>query len=224
MTSTILHGDCTKVIPRLQKGSVDLVLTDPPYIVNYRSRDGRAVANDNTGIWLRPAFHAIYDLLKQDAVCICFYGWNSADLFIDAWKSAGFRIVGHFVFRKRYASSTRYARHCHEQAYLLAKGQPAIPAQPIDDVIDWTYTGNRLHPTEKSPEILKPLIRAFSAPGDVVCDPFCGSGSTLVAAELLDRRGLGIELDRCYHRSASRRLDAITSAFNHFGDASVGWK
>lgn len=219
MPSTILHGDCIDVMRRLEKESVDFVLTDPPYLVNYRSRDGRTVANDNNGEWLRPAFQGIYSLLKPDAFCICFYGWNSADLFIDAWKSAGFRVVGHIVFRKRYASSTRYVRHQHEQAYVLAKGRPPMPAEPIDDVIDWTYSGNRFHPTEKSPYTLKPIIRAFTVPGDLVLDPFCGSGSTLAAAELLDRCGLGIELDEGYYRAASSRLDALANDFGDFACA-----
>jgi site-specific DNA-methyltransferase (adenine-specific) len=58
-TSTInriLHGDCVDVIRQLPAESVDFGLTDPPYIVRYRSRDGRTVANDDNDRWLRPAF------------------------------------------------------------------------------------------------------------------------------------------------------------------------
>jgi len=77
------------------------------------------------------------------------YGWPRADLFIAAWKDAGFRIAGHIVFRKRYASKTSFLQYRHEMAYLLAKGWPQRPARPPPDVIDWTYTGNKLHPTQK---------------------------------------------------------------------------
>jgi DNA methylase len=83
---------------------------------------------------------------------------------------------------------------------------PASPPPP--DVINWTYTGNRLHPTQKPVGIFKPLIEAFTRPGDTVLDPFCGSGSTLAAAKDLDRRFIGIELDPVRHQTASRRLQA----------------
>lgn len=148
----------------------------------------------------------MHRVLKPGGFCVSFYGWNKVDLFVDAWREAGFRIVGHLVFRKRYASSARFLRYEHEQAYLLAKGEVAPPTKPIPDVIDFPYTGNRLHPTQKPVEALTPLVETFSKPGDLVLDPFCGSGSTLVAARDLDRDFLGIELSREHHHTASERL------------------
>jgi adenine-specific DNA-methyltransferase len=97
-------------------------------------------------------------------------------------------------------------RYQHECAYLLAKGQPKEPAYLIGDVIDWTYSGNRLHPTQKPLPVLLPLIETFSAPGALVLDPFAGSGSSLLSAKMLGRDYLGIELDADYQRVASQRL------------------
>jgi site-specific DNA-methyltransferase (adenine-specific) len=133
------------------------------------------------------AFSDLYRLLKPHTFCSSFNGWQAVDKFYRAWIDAGFRAVGHIVFVKDYASSERCFRGHHEQAYLLIKGRPARPAKPLEDVLPWTYTGNRMHPTEKAVPTLAPLIRTFSRPGDVVLDPFCGSGSTLVAAGLLGR-------------------------------------
>jgi site-specific DNA-methyltransferase (adenine-specific) len=53
------------------------------------------------------------------------------------------------TFINKYASRKRYLAYAHENAYLLAKGSPSFPAQPISDVIEWQYTGNKLHPTQK---------------------------------------------------------------------------
>jgi site-specific DNA-methyltransferase (adenine-specific) len=97
-------------------------------------------------------------------------------------------------------------RSCHEQAYVLAKGRPAFPDKPLDDVQPWQYTGNRAHPTEKAVSILVPLIESFSKPGDLVIDPFAGSGSTAVAAALADRRYCGIEIEESYCDLARKRL------------------
>ena len=91
--------------------------------------------------------------------------------------------------------------------YLLAKGNPSRPLQPLGDVISWDdCTGNRLHPTEKPVSVLLPLIQTYSAAQGTVLDPFAGSGSSLVAAKMLGRSYLGIELDAKYYALAIRRL------------------
>ena len=210
--NTVLLGDCIGLMRGLEADSVDFILTDPPYLVNYRDRSGRRVANDDNDRWLHPAFTEMYRVLKDESFCVSFYGWNKIDLFMAAWRAAGFRIVGHVVFRKAYASSVRFMRYEHEQAYLLAKGDPSPPRRPISDVIDWTYTGNRLHPTQKPTEALEPLIAAFCEPHGLVLDPFCGSGSTLVAARRIGRNFIGIELDAGHYVTASRRIQSAPHA------------
>jgi DNA modification methylase len=204
--NSVMHGDCVAFMRRMESESTDFILTDPPYITRYRSCDGRTVINDDNARWLRPAFTQMYRLLKNGSFCVSFYGWNNADLFISAWRAAGFRIVGHIVFRKRYASSARFLRYQHEQAYLLAKGDVTLPESPLPDVIDFPYTGNRLHPTQKPIEALRPLVRAFCKPRGTALDPFWGSGSTLVAAKDLGCNFIGIELDDAHHLTALRRL------------------
>jgi adenine-specific DNA-methyltransferase len=89
---------------------------------------------------------------------------------------------------------------------LLAKGSPARPYAPLPDVQPWHYSGNRHHPTEKAEAILRPLVATFSAPGELVLDPFTGSGSTGLACAALDRRFVGIELDETHLQTAQQRL------------------
>ena len=202
----IFNGDCIDVMQAFDTGSVDFILTDPPYVTRYRDRQGRSVANDDNGRWLKPAFAEMHRVVKDGGFAVSFYGWNKVDLFMEAWRAAGFRIVGHRVFRKQYASSSRFLRYEHEQAYLLAKGHPRRPVRTIPDVIDFPYSGNRLHPTQKPVEALRPLIEAFSRPGELVLDPFRGSGSTLAAAQALGRDWVGIELDNSHYYTATSRL------------------
>jgi adenine-specific DNA-methyltransferase len=206
LRNTLIHADCLNILPQLPASSVNFILTDPPYITRYKARDGRTVPNDDNDTWLKPAFAGMYRALERDSFCVSFYGWPHADRFLTAYRAAGFRVVGHFAFPKRYTSTTRYVRYQHECAHLLAKGYPKAPAFPIGDVIDWTYSGNKLHPTQKPLSVLLPLVDTFSAPGGLVLDPFSGSGSSLLAAKMLGRSYLGIELDPTYHGLASRRL------------------
>ena len=176
--NTILNGNCIDKMRQMPANSIDFILTDPPYLVNYRDRNGRSIQNDANTEWLRPAMREAYRILKQDRVAIMFYGWTKVDSFFAAWKDAGFRPVGHLVFRKTYSSKTGFLSYQHEQAYLLAKGRPPLPSRPIADVLDMPYSGNKLHPTQKPVAALAPLIRSFTLPGELVLDPFAGSGST----------------------------------------------
>lgn len=204
--NSVICGDCVTIMRRMESECVDFILTDPPYLCRYRSRDGQSIANDDRDDWLEPSFAEMYRVLRPGSLCLSFYGWNAADKFIGAWRAAGFRMVGHLVFTKRYASSSRFMWSKHEQAYLLTKGKTARPVKPIDDVRDWHYTGNRLHPTQKSVKVLQPLIEAFCPAGGLVLDPFCGSGSTLVAAQMTGRLSTGIELDARHYKTARIRL------------------
>ncbi len=206
--NTIFNGDCLTVLPSLPAASVNFVLTDPPYITRYKPRDGRTVLNDDNDAWLKPAFAEMYRVLQADGFCFTFYGWPHADRFMQAFRAAGFRPVGHFSFLKRHISSVGHVRSRHETAYLLAKGNPRKPLNPIEDVIEWNHnSGNRHHPTEKPVSVLLPLIQTYSQPDGLVCDPFTGSGSSLLAAKTLGRSYLGIELDADYHAIASKRLE-----------------
>jgi site-specific DNA-methyltransferase (adenine-specific) len=120
-----------------------------------------------------------------------------------------FRRSAYIVWHKSYASSVRFFRYRHKQAYVLAKGRPSLPAEPLSDVQPWIYSGNRSHPTEKAVGILKPLIEAFTKTGQVVLDPFAGSGSTLAAA-LAGRSYIGVELEAKYCELIERRLAGVS--------------
>lgn len=207
--NTILHGDCIEKMHEMPANSVDFILTDPPYLVNYRDRDGRTIQNDVSDDWLKPAMAEAYRVLKQNRMAVMFYSWNRVDRFFDAWKDAGFQPVGHIIFRKTYSSRRRFLSYQHEQAYLLAKGRPPLPKQPIADLIDMPYSGNKLHPMQKPVAALAPLVLSFTLPSELVLDPFAGSGSSCAAAALTGRKYIGVEMDEAYFQQAASRLDRV---------------
>jgi len=202
----ILLGDCCEVMAGLPDSSIDFVLTDPPYLVGYRDRSDRSIQGDTDGAWLKPAFRQMHRVLRPDSFCVSFYGWSRTDQFFEAWKAAGFRIAGHLTFPKRYTSATRLLRYQHEGAYLLAKGQPRQPEHLIGDVVDFAYSGNKRHPTQKPISALVPLIESFCPPGGLVLDPFAGSGSSCIAARSVGRSFVGVEIDPVYHQAACQRM------------------
>jgi len=209
----IITGDCLEVMQEMPAESVQCVITDPPYLVHYQSRDGRSYQNDNPqdSSWLAPAFAQVYRVLKPDSFCVSFYGFTKAEAFLAAWRQAGFDPIGHLVWVKPYASAEKFVRYHHEQAYLLAKGRPRRPRLRLPDVFEWEYTGNGLHPSQKPVMAILPLVMAYSEKGDIVLDPFSGSGTTAVAAKTLGRRYIGIELDPTYATKADERLRQMDS-------------
>lgn len=207
---TIFHADCRTVLPTFADESFDFVLTDPPYLVNYRGRwDSKRtpIAGDDRDDWLRPTFAELWRVLKPDTFCVSFYGWPASDRFVGVWKDLGFRPVSHLAFVKNVWGLGRFTRGKHETAFLLAKGRPPKPATGIADVIPWVRERNAAHPNQKPVHTLTPLLKTFAPAGGVVLDPFMGSGSTLRAAKDLGLRAVGIEIEERYCRHAAERLN-----------------
>ena len=206
----IIEGDSAHVLNTLPAGTIDLVVTDPPYLVNYQDRAGRSLRNDTNAAGVMPVFAPMARAMAANSYAICFAGWSALPQFTAAWEAAGLRIVSQIIWKKSYASRKSFTEYRHESAYVLAKGHPAKPRYPLPSVMDWVYSGNRRHPTEKAVEIITPLIRSFSSPEDLVCDPFSGSGSTCVAAALTGRGYLGIDIDPAHVTTAKARLSGVT--------------
>lgn len=206
---TIHRGDCRTVLPDLCAESIDLVLTDPPYVVRHVGRWDRKhnpIRGDDDPHWIEPVFREIFRLLKPDTLCVSFYGWPKAEHFLAAWKKVGFRLVSHLAFVKNVWGLGRLTRSGHETAYLLAKGYPPLPAQSICDTVEWVREPEAFHPHQKPVAALLPFITAYTAEGDTVLDPFMGSGSTLVAAKIAGCLAVGVEIEERYCELSARRL------------------
>src|SRR6266513_1532783 len=102
--NSVIHGDCVQILSQFPSASIDMVLTDPPYLAKYLSRSGQRIANDDQADWLQPAVAQIFRVLQLAAFCISFSGLHQLDTFMQAWRLAGFRPVGHLVFQKSYSS------------------------------------------------------------------------------------------------------------------------
>lgn len=206
---TLYHGDCREVLRGVAPESADMVLTDPPYLVSYRGRWGSEwgmIEGDSDPSWIIPAFAEIWRILKQDSLCLSFYGWPSADTFLTAWKLIGFRPVSQIVCTKNVWGLGYFTRSQHEPAYLLAKGNPRKPDAAIGDVFPWDRESAPVHPNQKPLGTISKLIATYSDHDALIVDPFAGSGTTLVAARNLGRRAIGVEIDGQYCDAAVARL------------------
>jgi len=206
---TLYHGDSLEILPQLEAETFDLVLTDPPYLVSYSGRWGselEPIEGDSDSSWVLPVFSQINRALRPDAFCLSFYGWPHAEIFLNAWRQVGLRPVSVFVLIKGRIGLGYYTRAQHEQAYLLAKGKPERPAPAISDVLDWANTPTVFHPNQKPLPAITKLVATFSNDNSFLLDPFCGSGTTLVAAQRCGVSAIGIEIEERFCEVAATRL------------------
>lgn len=215
-------GDCIELLEALPDESIDLVLTDPPYGINYRSsrrKDGahrRPIANDNDLNMVRRAAARIHRVLKPDSALYMFADRNRQDEAARILARAGFRIKNRIVWDKGHhtAGDCRGAFGFRYEVLLLAaKGRPLIRGKRHSDI--WRFprvAGQRLaHQNEKPVPLLVQAIESFSDPGALVLDPFMGSGSCGEACALTGRRFLGCEVDPRYFGPAVERLRAANA-------------
>lgn len=209
-TNQIILGDCQKILPQIESKSIDFIFTDPPFGINFQSNRRQEkynhLINDNNLDWVFPVFKELFRVLKDNSICITYYGYYHADIFVKAFKDVGFVIKSHIVFIKSNIGLGWHTRGQHDTAYFLCKGSPPKPTNAISDVIDTKITGNRLHPTQKDLGSSMKIIEAFTKKRDLVLDPFAGGGTILLACSLLGRNYIGIELEKDYYNKACKRL------------------
>lgn len=97
-------------------------------------------------------------------------------------------------------------RRMHEWIAYCPKAKHQLRDLGLGDILRCPGVEDKEHPTEKPTSVMVPLLLNSSDPGDLVIDPFCGTGSVLVAAKLMQRRAIGVELSERYCEVAARRL------------------
>ena len=189
--------------------SVDLILTDPPYGIQYRSRNNKTIKNDKSPFiwWLYDA----YRILNDRGCLLCFTRWDVLEAWRSAIQYAGFTIRSCIVWDKAYhgMGNTKAAFAPRHELLLFAdKGGFTFPGhRPVDVLQVRKVPGaHMLHPTEKPVALLSMLIEATTHPGAVVLDPFAGSGSTADACVRTGRNYIAIELADEYCDQARKRV------------------
>lgn len=228
-SNTVLNGDSTELIDDLIESDVeiDAVITDPPYGQSYDSRgdDHSVIEGDDN---LKKALGMTEEVLKKcrttmssGSPIVCFAGDTSLAgvmEMIDRW----YKLKPVCIWDKDWVTTSSMAdtpmawRKSHEYAVIGAYKSPRVENENRHDGTVWKQkrlSGDKMeHPTQKPVELMKYVIESLTEEGDVVFDPFAGSGSTLVAAKQLDRGYIGIEYDEEHYETIESRLSQDTLA------------
>ena len=233
---TIACADALDYLAALPDKSVDMVFTDPPYgnnngvddLAAARARDkvrgGRqcgdipAIANDDRQSWemLMPRVFAEFArVLKPEASCCCCCGGGGpSPVFasISQWMDSYMTFFHAVVWDKsgrgdglgwRYRRNYEFVMVAHPKNGKLAWNDTR---PPMANVLRDAPVPNVYHPTQKPLSLIRKFIENHSKPGDVILDPFMGSGTTLVAAKQLGRHYIGCDLSPEYVAIAQKRL------------------
>jgi DNA modification methylase len=236
----VLCGDATDAKSYevlLQGNEVDMTVTDPPYNVNYansakdkmRGKD-RAILNDNLGDGFYDFLLAALTPIMANCTGAVYVAMSSSELDVlqAAFREAGGKWSTFIIWAKNTFTMGRsdYQRQYEPILYGWPEGGKHHWCGDRDQSDVWQIKKphkNDLHPTMKPVELVERAIRNSSKPGDVVLDPFGGSGTTLIAAEKSGRTARLMELDPKYVDVIVRRWQDWTGKFASRESDGIGF-
>jgi site-specific DNA-methyltransferase (adenine-specific) len=240
----IYNMDCIEGMKRIPDETVDLVITDPPFAIDFKARKSnynrtqsrvlegyneisKEQYHDFTLRWMRE----VYRVLKQSGSMFVFSGWNNLKHILIALDEVGFITVNHIIWKYQFGVVTKrkfvtshyhclyvckndkkrkffpYSRFKKEER---DQNRNSLNYKDREDV--WIikreyWTGDIKTPTKLPKELIRKILQYSSEKGDLVLDPFLGSGQVALVSKMMERHYLGFEVVKEYYDFARKRLD-----------------
>lgn len=218
----VYNEDCLIGLKQIDDNSIDLVVTDPPYSVisggnAERGTNGfpKSVLNRNDGkifdfndIEFKDWMPEVYRVLKDNTHFYCMTNVINLEEVLRVGRECGFKLHNVLVWEKGTTNPNRwYMKNC-EFTVFFYKGQAKTINNPGSQQVHMfkNPVGDKLHPTEKPVKLFQFYIENSSNEGDLVLDPFMGSGTTAVACKKCGRNFVGFEIDSKYYEIIEERL------------------
>lgn len=238
----ILHGDSKDIIKRLPDNSIDFILTDPPYNLGQHSTGniplpGRSAINNDVAEWDMIDFNPedwadeFIRILKPTGNLFIFTSYNQLGRWYNCldhkFDTSNFMIwhktnPAPKIFKAGFLNSCEMIFTCwnkkHTWNFISQSEMHNFIESPI--CMRPERLSSPKHPAQKPISILKKMIKIASNRDDIIFDPFMGVGSTGVAALELNRRFIGVELDKNYFNAAKKRINTVLQSNNLFQQMS----
>lgn len=214
----IYNEDCLEGMKRIPDKSIDLIVTDPPYLVNYktgRRKDkthifNKVILNDDNEQLIIDYINECYRILKNNSAMYMFCSSDKVDFFKQQLENK-FKIKNMIIWIKNNHTAGdlkgAFGRK-YEIIFLVAKGVNHFNGKRLTDVWEFDRVSGKkqLHQNQKPLDLIKQCIEKHSDDGDLVFDGFVGSGTTAIACKELNRNYIGFELDKYYYDIAIERI------------------
>ncbi len=232
----LYNSDCMEIIKSIEDKSIDLILTDPPYIISRDSNFNKGGGDikkygsisldfgewDKTNLDIDVLFREYYRILKPGGTLISFYDIFKFQELNEVAKKYKFKQPRVGIWNKTNAvpvnAKVNYLSNCREYFISFCKGKKAVFNSYYDKAYyEYPIVSGKertIHPTQKPLKLMEDLIKVHSNYGDTVLDTFMGSGTTGLAAKLLNRNFIGCELDKTYFDIAKTRINEFGTVFD----------
>jgi site-specific DNA-methyltransferase (adenine-specific) len=213
--NTLYAGDALSLMPELPDGVIDLIVTDPPFAIDFSAqrlnynRTGSNVIGgyreipseeyaDFTRAWIGEASR----VLSPEGSMYIFSGWNRLRDILEGIDAAGLTTLNHLIWKYQFGVYTKHKYvTSHYHILYVVKNKKNYTFNKLDHypedvwVINREYwKGKKKTPTKLPQELVRKIVRYSSNPGDIVFDPFLGSGTVAVVAQQEGRHFIGFEI------------------------------
>lgn len=226
------NKDCLERLAELEDGSVDLIVTDPPYGISYtnnrrkvkgkiKTEDGILNDTDNND-FLEKVINECFRVLKDGRHFYWFGRFDALPEQIINIKEAGFKLKNQLIWLKNNhgTGDLFYSYGSKHEVIIYGIKRTSQKIKPLllqelngtkrhTDILEFGKVSKKdmIHDHQKPVELIEFLIQKSSLEGDVVLDPFAGSASTAIACKNLNRNFIGTELDTEIFKDAIKRIE-----------------
>ena len=223
----IYNEDCIEGMKNISDNSIDLIVTDPPYLVKYKTgrrkdkshKFTKEILNDDNEQLLKDYIKECHRIMKDDTAMYMFCSSNKVDFFkqeLDQYFTIKNMII--WVKNSHTAGDLQSAfGRKYEIVFLVNKGRSKFNGTRLTDVWEFKRVAGKgqLHQNQKPVEMIEQCIEKHSNENDVVFDGFMGSGTTAIACINTNRNYIGFELDEEYYEISIKRIN------NHVEDKQI---
>lgn len=230
---TIVKCDVLDLMATVPDNSIDLIVTDPPYLISYKTnhrkmREGgehkfsTVIANDSNPGLIKQYIKECHRVLKDNTAMYMFCSFDKVDFFKSEIEKY-FDVKNIIIWRKNNHTAgdleAQFGKQ-YEMIILANKGRRPFNGERLTDVWDFKKISpdKLVHQNQKPVELIKRCILKHSDKGDIVFDGFMGSGTTAIAAIDTERHFLGAEIDDYYFNVAQSRIAQNTTQINLFDE------
>lgn len=230
--NTVYNMDCIELMREMEKQGikVDCIITDPPYLIDYKTghrkdkknKFCKPILNDSNPELISEYIKLCYSIMKENTPLYCFCNSDKVEFFKNEFERNGFAIKNIIIWIKNNWTAGDLQAQFGKQYEMIIYANKGRSPFKIDKRLTDVWYSERVagkeqeHQNQKPLSLITKILDIHTSENDLIFDGFMGSFTTAVACHRLNRRFIGAELDEEYYRLGSERLKAEQAQLSIF--------